>query len=205
VEKTAEGVTFSQPECFVEGQLYSLPQHLKDARGYPSAGYDTKGRIFVLGGWNRTLTCSPKDSLQIFDTNSSTFVSINLGDPPQPRSAMAVLTWIEGNSIVYFGGQYISSAKPGDSYNDVLILDTERLVIEQPELSGIPPPPRGWAVAELIGNKMWIFGGGRLSPAWTQAYLYNDVHVLDLESKSWSQPNITGEPPCPRAGHALAW
>ena len=61
---------------------------------------------------------------------------------------------------------------------------------------GINPCARAFCSFNLIGNKVFIYGGyynyGRLG----------DLHSFDLESWTWSQPSCTGPSPGLRRGHA---
>lgn len=60
------------------------------------------------------------------------------------------------------------------------------------------PSPRAAHSCDLIGNKLYIFGG------WNGERALNDLHVLDLETRSWSLRALTGDLPSSRNNHAIA-
>jgi N-acetylneuraminic acid mutarotase len=47
----------------------------------------------------------------------------------------------------------------------------------------------------VIGNRIFIIGGN------DGAALFNDVHILNLDTMSWSTPETKGVPMSARAGH----
>ncbi|KAL0382784.1 UNVERIFIED_CONTAM: Acyl-CoA-binding domain-containing protein 5 [Sesamum calycinum] len=60
-----------------------------------------------------------------------------------------------------------------------------------------PPTPRFDHVATLHAERyLFVFGGC------SHSVFFNDLHVLDLETMEWSQPQVQGDLVTPRAGHA---
>jgi hypothetical protein len=51
-------------------------------------------------------------------------------------------------------------------------------------------------VSTVVDSRVFVFGGNDGSS------LFNDLHILDTQSMSWSQPLTSGQPPLPRAGHS---
>lgn len=66
---------------------------------------------------------------------------------------------------------------------------------EGPEGSGSPSARFGHTASFIPGNKIFIFGG------WNGESFFNDVHVLHLETMSWTKPDIEGPVPTPRFYH----
>jgi len=65
---------------------------------------------------------------------------------------------------------------------------------EEINVGGEKPPPRSRHVALAISkDKFLIFGG------LNHRTRYNDVWVFNASNKTWSQPEIEGKPPAPRA------
>jgi N-acetylneuraminic acid mutarotase len=50
------------------------------------------------------------------------------------------------------------------------------------------------------GKSIIVFGGQNVSSQGTFD-AFNDIYVLDTCTLNWSQPQINGNPPSPRAGH----
>eukprot|EP00249_Psilotum_nudum_P008528 c21343_g1_i1 orf=125-2200(+) len=127
-----------------------------------------------------------------FDTMTCCWSLVeSYGKSPIARGGQSIT--LVGSSLVMFGGE--------DSrrhlLNDLNILDLETMTWETIEAVGTPPSPRSDHTATVQGGRyLLIFGGGSHSTC------FNDLHVLDLESMEWSQPEPQGILPAPRAGHA---
>ena len=65
-------------------------------------------------------------------------------------------------------------------------------------VQGTPPSPRYMHSVCKVGNLMIVFGGVA-KPSYRQSLA--DLHVLNLESLTWSQPKTKGPPPAARHGH----
>lgn len=61
--------------------------------------------------------------------------------------------------------------------------------------TGQGPGPRDSHSAVLVGRRMIVFGGTNGSKK------VNDLHVLDLVTNEWIQPECEGTPPSPRESH----
>ena len=69
------------------------------------------------------------------------------------------------------------------------MLDTETMTWSQPDALGARPPGLRGHTANLIGTKIFLFGGydGRGRS--------NDLYVLDTESLTWEHPPLTDATP----------
>ena len=66
-----------------------------------------------------------------------------------------------------------------------------------PEMRGCIPEARKGATMNMIGSKIYIFGG-------LSRHTYNDMKIFDLEDKSWKQVDYkTVKVPEPRIHHAV--
>jgi Galactose oxidase, central domain/Kelch motif len=72
-----------------------------------------------------------------------------------------------------------------------------QFIWKKPKIQGNPPQPRYGHSAILYQNSMIIFGGERNDTYET----LSDVHLLDLETWTWTQPEISGEIPDSRSFH----
>lgn len=97
--------------------------------------------------------------------------------------------------IYVFGGHNGNTA-----LNDLHVFDIAKGIWLDARTSGVPPSPRFFHSATVIGGKMYIFGGSRLLET------ISDLHVLDLDTLTWSQPVTYGCQPGSRYSHsAFAW
>lgn len=131
-------------------------------------------------------------TVHAFDTHSSSFTKLEVfGQAPIARGLQSVT--LVGSQLYMFGGEDTKRRL----LNDLNILDLETLTWETVVASGACPSPRSGHTAAAHGNRyIFIFGGHSLSSC------YNDLHALDLENMEWSQIQMQGTDPMPRAGHA---
>lgn len=64
------------------------------------------------------------------------------------------------------------------------------------EQKGSGPGARSSHAIAVVGQKAYVFGG-EFTP---RVPVDNDMHVFDLEEKTWSVPHVTGDVPPPRVG-----
>ncbi|KAF1778379.1 Kelch-type beta propeller [Phytophthora cactorum] len=102
----------------------------------------------------------------------------------------ATLTQIEETGVVYLIG---GANREGTSFGDIhrFDLDTSRWTLIKPSSGSFPPRSGHSAVA--IGAKIYVFGG--LDAA--SSGIYNDVHIFDTQTSSWTKAAIKGETPLP--------
>ena len=121
---------------------------------------------------------------------------------PSPRWHHTA-TYIESGKIVVFGG--FSGTKANPHLNDVWIFDTKteswtEINSHVSELSSMPEP-RGKHSANIIGERIYIFGGYGGSNYSRRDF--NDLYTLDVRNWEWNKLKPTGSPP-PRSGHQCA-
>eukprot|EP00850_Spirogloea_muscicola_P004934 SM000022S07148 [mRNA] locus=s22:202957:208318:+ [translate_table: standard] len=159
----------------------------------PCAGHSliTWGRtLLVIGG--HTKDPSQTVTVRAFDTEALSWSELTPGgDIPVARGGQSVTR--AGSSLVMFGGE--------DSrrrlLNDVHNLNLNTMTWSTVDTKGTRPPPRSDHAATLHNDRyLLVFGGG------SHSNCYNDLHILDLETMEWSQPQQDGALPSPRAGHA---
>lgn len=113
------------------------------------------------------------------------------GKVPVARGGQSVS--VVGSRLIMFGGE----DRHRQLLNDVHVLDLETMTWNIVETTQTPPAPRFDHTAAVLGERyLLIFGGC------SHSIFFNDLHVLDLETMEWSQPQIQGDPVSPRAGHA---
>lgn len=100
-----------------------------------------------------------------------------------------------GSKVYIFGGEDLKR-KPSD---ELWVLDLTTLEWEQLTTSGQGPSPRSAHTAIAYRNRyILVFGGGSV------ATCFDDVWLLDTQTMEWTLPEIEGQVPPPRAGHAAA-
>lgn len=99
------------------------------------------------------------------------------------------------NEVTIFGGWVNGPTNDMWTFNYV---DMEWRVAVS---SGIQPRPRYRHIAEVVGLKMYLFGGSDNGEDVAEQCKYLNIHELSLETMQWSHPNINGSNPFPRSGH----
>ncbi|KAJ8245356.1 hypothetical protein GJAV_G00269890 [Gymnothorax javanicus] len=136
---------------------------------------------------------------------------------PCPReSHSAVVYSSKGN---YSPRLYIFGGMRGQRLSDLWQLDIETMTWSLPETKGPPPLPRSLHSANVIGNKMFVFGGwvpamtaeDRANAAGTEWICTSSLCELDLDTLTWQtlSPERQQEEgkacgPRARAGHCTA-
>ncbi|KAB1211042.1 Acyl-CoA-binding domain-containing protein 4 [Morella rubra] len=98
-----------------------------------------------------------------------------------------------GSRVIVFGGE----DKSRRLSNDVHVLDLETMTWDLLQATQKPPGPRFDHTAAVHAERyLLIFGGC------SHSVFFNDLHVLDLQTMEWSQPEVQGDLVTARAGHA---
>ncbi|KAI3809226.1 hypothetical protein L1987_25196 [Smallanthus sonchifolius] len=147
-------------------------------------------KLLLLGGHSKDT--SDYVTVRFIDLESHLYgVMEATGKVPVARGGQSVS--LVGSKLIMFGGE----DKNRQLMNDVHVLDLETMTWNIAETIQTPPAPRFDHTATVHANRyLQIFGGC------THSVFFNDLHVLDLETLEWSQPQIQGDVVSPRAGHA---
>mmetsp|Transcript_5502 Transcript_5502/g.3155 ORF Transcript_5502/g.3155 Transcript_5502/m.3155 type:complete len:209 (+) Transcript_5502:333-959(+) len=110
---------------------------------------------------------------------------------------------------------YVFGGWDGTTYfNDLYLLNLEKMTWKMPHTSGQAPYPRCGHAAVLVGTKLLIHGGfyfneakyrtagAMYGTALRESYL-GDLRVLDTTTLVWGRILTGGLPPLPRMGHTL--
>ncbi|KAJ4457450.1 putative tip elongation aberrant protein 1 [Paratrimastix pyriformis] len=113
---------------------------------------------------------------------------------PTPRSGHGAVPVVVNSSpkMFVFGG-----LKGADTTSEALFFDPETLCWSCAALSGEAPSGRQQHTMNVWGNKVIIFGGIDGT-----GQVLADLHILNLETMTWSSPMCGGEVPLGRYGHA---
>lgn len=97
---------------------------------------------------------------------------------------------VEVDGVIFFlGGSLTAESSP---HNDVLTLDTETLVWNQPKVTGVGPSGRIGLSCVGIDDRIFAFGGTD-----GQQY-YQDLFILNTKTMEWLQQKTVGQGPGPR-------
>ncbi|KAJ6815466.1 tip elongation aberrant protein 1-like isoform X3 [Iris pallida] len=147
-------------------------------------------RLFVFGGTDGS---NPLKDLHILDTSTNQWIvpAISGEGPPAREGHSAALV---DKRIFIFGGCGKSIGNPEEVYyNDLYILDTETLAWKQINTSGQMIAPRAGHATVAVGSNLFVFGG------FTDARnLYDDLHVLSVDSGTWSRMISVNQGPSAR-------
>ncbi|GAB2286903.1 hypothetical protein Dimus_021291 [Dionaea muscipula] len=147
-------------------------------------------KLLVLGGQHKTY--SEYVTVRFVDLEAlQCGILETTGKLPVARGGQSFS--LVGSKLIMFGGEDTKRRL----LNDIHILDLVTLSWTEVETTQPPPSPRyDHAAAVHAEHYLLIFGGCSHSTC------FNDVHVLDLQTMEWSQPENRGDFPTPRAGHS---
>ncbi|QCE07801.1 host cell factor [Vigna unguiculata] len=147
-------------------------------------------KLLLLGGSSRD--SSAELTVRYIDIETCEFGVINTsGNVPVARVGQSAT--LVGSRVILFGGEDMSRKL----LNDVHVLDLESMNWEMIETTQTPPAPRYDHAASIQGERyLLIFGGC------SHSVFFNDLHLLDMQTMEWSQPQTQGNLVSPRAGHA---
>ncbi|KAI4346460.1 hypothetical protein L6164_007354 [Bauhinia variegata] len=147
-------------------------------------------KLLLLGG--KSKNSLDKLMVQYIDLEASVHGHfMTSGTVPVARTGQSAT--LIGSKVIVFGGEDMSRKL----LNDVHILDLETMTWNAIKTMQTPPAPRYDHAATMHGERyLFIFGGC------SHSVFFNDLHVLDLQTMEWSQPQIQGDLVSPRAGHA---
>ncbi|KAL7252847.1 hypothetical protein ACSBR1_007407 [Camellia fascicularis] len=147
-------------------------------------------KLLLLGGHSKYISDSV--TVQFIDLEShQSGVVETTGKVPVSRSGQSVT--LVSSRLIMFGGEDLHR----QLMNDVHVLDLETMTWDILETTQTPPAPRFDHTAAVHAERyLLIFGGC------SHSIFFNDLHVLDLQTLEWSQPQIQGDLVAPRAGHA---
>jgi len=174
------------------------------------------GRIYIFGGWNYTGNVAQYfNDLWSFDTTALylggsgaipywTQVSPT-NSPPPPRNSHSAVS-ASGGLWVFGGfshntqkGPWVSCTAPDDNcmyYNDLWKYDNKANSWTRVYPGGPTPAGRWGHSADVLGNRMLVFGGSSQG-----GVSLNDIWSLDFSTNTWQQLQTVINAPSPRFAH----
>ena len=136
--------------------------------------------------------------LELFSDNwnwSRPMVNKGIGEKPQARAQHSA-NKINSNEIAIFGGW---TDRPT---NELWFFNFVDMEWRRPAASGIIPRPRYRHTSEVVLGKLFILGGSDSGDDNTDGARHLSFHELNLDTMSWSHPELRGGNPFPRSGHS---
>ncbi|KAI3705227.1 hypothetical protein L1987_75461 [Smallanthus sonchifolius] len=208
----------------IEDNLEEIPHEFRKANmgtdtRYKHAAVIAEEKLYILGGSRNGRYLS---DVQAFDLKNLSWSTVKLStklDAKHVTNSKPAESFpaISGHSMVKWGNKLLllgGHSKDTSDYVTVRFIDLESHLYGVVEATGkvpvaqtmtwniaetiqTPPAPRFDHTATVHANRyLQIFGGC------THSVFFSDLHVLDLETLEWSQPQIQGDVVSPRAGHA---
>ncbi|XP_015786606.1 kelch domain-containing protein 3-like isoform X2 [Tetranychus urticae] len=151
------------------------------------------GHMYILGGYEEA-TKKYCDTVFRFELKTFTWQAVYQLTSGLLKKVYMSCVAID-NKIYLFGGRSYSCPFRD---SDIMELDTEKMTLSTPKVSGYKPCCRRSHSAVVIDNKMVVFGGYNDI---TDEY-HNDFNVFDPKTYSWTPLNTIGqEPPRARRGN----
>lgn len=171
---------------------------------YKHAATVSKGKLYITGGSRNGRYLS---DVQAFDLQNLTWSTIKLNTEPDSLRIkdgfkLEILPALAGHSMIKWENRLLILAGHSKNVSDgvaVWFIDLESHHCGIIETSGQIPVARGGQSITVVGSKLLMFGGEDRNRK-----LLNDVHILDLETMSWTALETTQTPPAPRFDHAAA-
>ncbi|KAM8822014.1 host cell factor 2 [Eudromia elegans] len=139
-------------------------------------------------------------------------IPVTKGILPSPRESHTAIVYCRKD--VGSPKMYIFGGMCGSRLNDLWELDIETMTWSRPETKGTVPLPRSLHTANVIGNKMYVFGGwvpqsagGEISSHDGEWKCTGSFSYLNLDTTEWiglisdCQEDKSNLLPGPRAGH----
>ncbi|KAJ0101737.1 hypothetical protein Patl1_05999 [Pistacia atlantica] len=147
-------------------------------------------KLLIVGGHSKKSSVGMIVWYIDLDTNVCGVMETS-GKVPAARGGHSVT--LVGSRLVIFGGEDRSRKL----LNDVHVLDLEAMTWDTVETTQTPPAPRYDHTAAVHAERyLLVFGGC------SHSIFFSDLHVLDLQTNEWSQPEVQGDLVTARAGHA---
>ncbi|KAH9555526.1 hypothetical protein CY35_08G118200 [Sphagnum magellanicum] len=142
--------------------------------------------IYVFGGCG-SHECYFND-VHILDTSTMTWCkAATSGNHPAPRDSHSMSSW--NTKLIVLGGEDASNTFLCDIY----ILDSETFVWRELRTSGQKIIPRAGHTTVALSRHLFVFGGFT-----DDRKLFDDLHVLNVDTGVWTLAATNGQGPSPR-------
>eukprot|EP00164_Ancoracysta_twista_P002964 GFYU01003946.1.p1 GENE.GFYU01003946.1~~GFYU01003946.1.p1 ORF type:complete len:1089 (+),score=230.13 GFYU01003946.1:255-3521(+) len=149
------------------------------------------------------------DDMWLYNVDTQAWKVVLNATGEKPPGLDGHRTCVVGRTLYLFGGykcteKGIANKSGAQCYsNDMYImdLDTWRWRRVDPSRSEQPPPlRRAYHSMTVVGDKLWIFGGGYVDHLGDWVF-YNDIGLFDITNELWLPVEARGTPPQVRWSH----
>jgi hypothetical protein len=156
------------------------------------------GRIVIIGGWlgSGPLAASDVHVLDVSGGGSN----LRWYQPPMLGAPPGACNMHSADFVAKRREIYVFRGGNGREYlNDLHALNVDTYQWRRVETTGALPQQRANHSSALLEDPdvLVVFGG------WNGRERLNDIHILDIETSTWSCPQVGGLLPHPRAGMTL--
>ncbi len=156
----------------------------------------TPGKFIVAGGTGVDIHSLRGDIVE-FDSKKKQWSQIREDSEDTACSFYGQSLCMYKNSLLLFGG-----SKGLHYSNDLYAYNIRYNLWRKVKTKGCKPSPRYKHQAVIVGDKMYVLGGGRFKP--DQEYI--DIYTLDLNTLEWEKVVDTGgEVPKARVAHTCCY
>jgi len=156
--------------------------------------------IFIIGGWLGTGPFAASD-LHLLDITNPEEALVWVPVPPgNQEHSPGPCNMHSADFIPSKNEIYVFRGGNGCEYlNELHAIDVNALTWRNVETFGESPQQRANHTSAFLveTSQLFIFGG------WNGKERLNDIHILDINTSTWSCPNVHGSLPHPRAGMSL--
>ncbi|XP_054719958.1 kelch domain-containing protein 4-like [Uloborus diversus] len=172
--------------------------------GFSLCAHPEKEELVLFAGeyFNGSKTVMYND-LYFYNIKKGQWSVLQCSEKPPPRcSHQAVILSQRAGQLWVFGGEFASPSRSNFyHYKDLWVYHFAEKRWEQVKVPGAPSARSGHRMT-ASRKQLIVFGGFHES---LREYKYfNDVHIFDLESYTWTKVEPTGRGPSPRSGVQMA-
>eukprot|EP01133_Synstelium_polycarpum_P018253 gene18253-21842_t len=190
-----EKAAINSPNCF----KWVSPKHNGQlpSRRFKHTATCVNNKIIFIGG-QETDTKRFNDIIY-FDIDTQTFSKPSIKGDRVPNFSRHTASLV-GKNIYIFGG----FDGHGNNFDLSVYNTVNRFWTNIPKtfVRGDSPVSRTNHASVTVGSKVYIFGGNN-NDEHGHYQVLDDLHVLDTETMTWTQPEVTGDKPCARSGHCM--
>lgn len=154
--------------------------------------------MYIFGGGSSTDTTF--NDLWRFDLSKREWVRpLSMGSYPSPKASASLVC--HGDMLILFGGwrypPLYPPYQPWRLFDELHLYDVKenRWIVQTPACG---PPPKAGHSATIHRNKMIVFGGYQINNEINSNS--NDVWCLELDTFTWTKPEVSNIKPPPRYG-----
>lgn len=122
---------------------------------------------------------------------------------PWPEARTQHSTVFYNGCLYLFGGRYAAPEGHCPYVNDLWKFDLSTETWTRVQYSGLPPQPRESHTVTVIGDNMFVFGGGIPTAKRDEYFFTDDAYAFDFRDYTWRSLAMLGHTPAPTAEGTL--